>query len=75
MTEENSVPLPGWMRLVVASLALLLGMLSLWLAARTDTAGLPAVAGAALAAVLAVGFLVGALRGRLWKWVWPIPGL
>lgn len=74
MSEESVFILPGWMRLVAAGFALLFGYLAYWLTGRAEEVGALATTGAVLVGVLAVVLLTGAIRGKLWKWVWFVPG-
>ena len=74
MSEGSAFVLPGWMRVVAIGFALVFGSLSFWLAERAAEVLTLEATGAVLAGILAVVLLLGAIRGRLWKWVWFVPG-
>ena len=74
MSEKWTFPLPRWMRIVTLGFAALFAYLAYWLPGQVEQSGPLAKVGAGIAGILAVVLLIGAVRGKLWKWVWFIPG-
>jgi len=70
--EDAPVVLPTWMRWVLTAFAAVFGGLSWWLAG-LDGPGVRL--GAVVLGAFGVLLLSAAIRGRVWKWMWFVPGV